>query len=784
MTLFSENLVRFGPMLFIGSTALLGIGCLAIRFTLSPIHRQRLGETTVAAVLVWMVLAVLPLPRLLPQSIWEINANGAKSIRSATDQEIALLLAGNLAPQTAMELSDTSFATSTELSTHADLSRPGERDDESQSTIQGIDHSTITHLSTAADGTLGQSRFLNLWNQCRLIGAMLYFAGALACCGWLAFGHLLLVGIRMRGHVPDPWLSELFQSLATKDVPTRTRLLISANCRRPISWGTIWPIVVLPTDLCRRQNEEQLRIVLLHELGHVTQGDAWGNLLLTMAFPLLYVQPLYWWLRSQVRLAAELVADERAALQIGKEFYASELIALARTATNSSNFWGVTGVVSSPSLFYRRMEMLIARETPLVNQPSRLWRLTSLSAAALTVILGAALIGARSADGQQPAGESPRVVLELNGQTPAKTPATANESLDESPHVERPLAKSDAFGDPTQTESLTPAEESPKPKPAISLGLETLRQNALSHDEGKAPEPSPRDKDEKYDRVLIRSTDNGEVEVIFESDRGKTRMTGKRFFMIGNQIKAAEDVRFEQTRKSGDSYRNQVANYLDSKVERKSATKLLSDEKNAVYDYRVLSNDEDGTVSLEKWRIVDGQPPKLMGRFAVTPDIARQIGRLTELPKREQVPILDRNQGTASDPAPRPTTESATANRVDLITLATTYADALSAVESASDRVMRQRADRKANLLRRMINVERHAINEEYARMEQLRKTGAISLRELTDLKTRSAMLKEILDLDQGPATVPASPKATKLGIEVDGNTKQPRETLDSAQPR
>ena len=55
-----------------------------------------------------------------------------------------------------------------------------------------------------------------------------------------------------------------------------------------------------------------------------------GNLLFELAFPLLFFHPLYWWLRAEVRMAAELVADDWAAGQTGKEVYVAELVALAR----------------------------------------------------------------------------------------------------------------------------------------------------------------------------------------------------------------------------------------------------------------------------------------------------------------------------------------------------------------------------------------------------------------------------------------------------------------------
>ena len=94
-------------------------------------------------------------------------------------------------------------------------------------------------------------------------------------------------------------------------LPASVRVLTRARCSRPMSWGVFQPTIVLPESLCRRENGTQLRMLLLHELAHVMRHDAWGNAMLNLALPVLYLHPLYWWLRGRVRMAAELIADPK-----------------------------------------------------------------------------------------------------------------------------------------------------------------------------------------------------------------------------------------------------------------------------------------------------------------------------------------------------------------------------------------------------------------------------------------------------------------------------------------
>jgi len=208
-----------------------------------------------------------------------------------------------------------------------------------------------------------------------------FLAGASLCLLWMLAGHVVLLRIRQTAEAPPEWLAKQYRSLAKQSGIAPPQLIVSRWCARPLTWGVLWPVVVLPQSLCRQENKSQLETILLHELGHIAQQDAQGNLLFCAALPILYAHPLYWWLRRESQLAAELVADDWAAWQTGKETYVEELVALARcTGKSAIPLVGVTGLFSSPSLFYRRMQMLLAREKPLSTKSSLPWRLASLSA--------------------------------------------------------------------------------------------------------------------------------------------------------------------------------------------------------------------------------------------------------------------------------------------------------------------------------------------------------------------------------------------------------------------
>jgi hypothetical protein len=178
----------------------------------------------------------------------------------------------------------------------------------------------------------------------------------------------------------------------------------------------------LPAGLLRAGRESQLRQVLLHEAGHVRQGDGWGNLLFCLALPLLYFHPFYWWLRRTSDLARELVVDDWAATADGKDTYASELLSLARSRIDAGvgNFAGAIGMLRRRSHFYRRMRMLLQRSDSLATNCSKPWR-TAMTCVALAAVGGAAaLVGVRPALAQLPPPAQPPVAQDAAPPTDAK----------------------------------------------------------------------------------------------------------------------------------------------------------------------------------------------------------------------------------------------------------------------------------------------------------------------------------------------------------------------------
>src|SRR5262249_31911667 len=140
------------------------------------------------------------------------------------------------------------------------------------------------------------------------------------------------------------------------------------------------------------------------EWSHVERRDIWVWYLASLAQFVLFYQPLFWWLRRQLRLCQDYLADARAAEQAPQaEDYAEYLVSLARRRLQGLAV-AALGIGDRRSNLYRRILMLVHHREPLERRCFRPWNLgITLGAVALL----AAIASVRLDAGDPPAKEQP-----------------------------------------------------------------------------------------------------------------------------------------------------------------------------------------------------------------------------------------------------------------------------------------------------------------------------------------------------------------------------------------
>lgn len=110
---------------------------------------------------------------------------------------------------------------------------------------------------------------------------------------------------------------------------------IHPECSSPSIAGLWRPVVYLPAA-SRLWRRETLRMVLLHELGHVARRDLWTSLAARFACLLHWFNPLVWWLRRRLIAQCEFACDARV-ISAGADpaHYASALCDVAESGPGS-----------------------------------------------------------------------------------------------------------------------------------------------------------------------------------------------------------------------------------------------------------------------------------------------------------------------------------------------------------------------------------------------------------------------------------------------------------------
>ncbi len=115
-------------------------------------------------------------------------------------------------------------------------------------------------------------------------------------------------------------------------VGRRVRVRFQPDAVSPSIAGLFRPVIYLPPT-SRRWSEETLRMVLLHELGHVARRDLLTSLAARFACLVHWYNPLVWWLRGRLMAQCEFACDAKV-IEVGADpaIYAMALCDVAEAS--------------------------------------------------------------------------------------------------------------------------------------------------------------------------------------------------------------------------------------------------------------------------------------------------------------------------------------------------------------------------------------------------------------------------------------------------------------------
>jgi beta-lactamase regulating signal transducer with metallopeptidase domain len=213
----------------------------------------------------------------------------------------------------------------------------------------------------------------------------------------------------------DAWRSvccqDLCRRLGLRRVP---QLVVGGDGAGPMVIGAIRPAVFIPAATLTESMPDQIRLMLAHELAHISRRDLAWNWLATAVQALFFFHPLVWFARREWRMAQESACDALA-IEVTGATAADYGRVLLNAALQRPPGRALCPAAVGMSESYHSLKRRLSSMRNLKRVSRRRLRISALAVA----VIGTSLIvpwrlTVRGAAAQEPAGES----------APAATPPT------------------------------------------------------------------------------------------------------------------------------------------------------------------------------------------------------------------------------------------------------------------------------------------------------------------------------------------------------------------------
>lgn len=202
----------------------------------------------------------------------------------------------------------------------------------------------------------------------------------------LGWRQALRLTRREIGPVSEAWKIRFHGLCGTMGLSRAVELLASSAARVPCVIGWIKPVVLVPLSSFSGLDEEELEMIILHELAHVRRHDILVAYLQTAVEILFFFNPAVWWISRKIKLEREHCCDDLVVELSGDRIrYARALASLAQSRLARTRL--VAAADSTP---------LLARVRRILGVPSEQGRPSRgsiggvlLLAALLTLSIGA-----------------------------------------------------------------------------------------------------------------------------------------------------------------------------------------------------------------------------------------------------------------------------------------------------------------------------------------------------------------------------------------------------------
>jgi beta-lactamase regulating signal transducer with metallopeptidase domain len=201
---------------------------------------------------------------------------------------------------------------------------------------------------------------------------------------------------------------ELFNNAQARlSLKTRVSLIISDSIPEPLVLGVWRPAVVIPAGLPEKLTDDELELVLMHELAHIARRDNLVGILQMIMCCLLWFYLPVWFVRRKILEERERVCDETVLSHEDKpRSYASGLLKVAQFGLHLQHSAGLAGAAGAN--LKKRLELIMKDKMKNTNTKWQRWIVgTTITIFVLIcVVSGFSISRADSASSSEPAAGS------------------------------------------------------------------------------------------------------------------------------------------------------------------------------------------------------------------------------------------------------------------------------------------------------------------------------------------------------------------------------------------
>ena len=280
------------------------------------------------------------------------------------------------------------------------------------------------------------------WPSERLVGWLLCVAGTVWIVGSVILASIECVRISRlimelgKATAPDARIERLVADIARRMGIRVPMTRVVPHLHSPVVWSFLRPQLLWPSEFPLAMTEDSVRGLIVHELAHLKRRDHWVGWMELLAGVAWWWNPLFWYVRHQLRQNAELACDAWVIEVIpkGRRAYAQALLTVCEWISSRTVPMPAAGVGTGGRRFIERRLTMILRERASL-------RLSRLGLLAVGLLAAATL----PAWAQKPPEEAQRiattsgeldaqhieVVTDLSGSVVQELPADAQELLNQ-----------------------------------------------------------------------------------------------------------------------------------------------------------------------------------------------------------------------------------------------------------------------------------------------------------------------------------------------------------------